>query len=210
MGDYQIPSLYQRHFVEKQDERKHLFMLLAEKYRPSKGLYPGSFVHVTPSLFIHDMTYIDMDKRIVKFFEDKNLMYFLEKDKLYSESPIVTWLQADYSQPLPIEENSFDILFSFYAGFISQACKKYLKPQGILICNNSHGDSTLAYVDNDYTLEGVINRRGEKFTISEKDIHSYFIKKDGTAINKERVLEKMIGENYSRKGFAYIFRYLPS
>lgn len=68
----------------------------------------------------------------------------------------------------------------------------------------------MAYLDDDYELEGVINRRGEQFSISGNGLDSYFIKKDGTEINKERVLEKMIGENFTRKAFAYIFQYLPS
>ncbi len=210
MVENHIPRVYQQYFIDKQDERKQLFMKLAQKYQPGKGIYPGSFVHITPSFFIRDMTYIDMDRRMTTFFKDKNVAQFLEKNKTYTGTPQVNWYKADYAKPLPIEEQSFDMMFSFYAGFISQACKKYLKPQGYLICNNSHGDSTLAYLDEDYELKGIINRRGENFSISESGLHSYFIKKDGTAINKERVLKKMIGENFSKKGFAYIFQYLPS
>nr|WP_319473703.1 hypothetical protein [uncultured Sphaerochaeta sp.] len=210
MTDHSIPSLYQRFFIDKQDERKQLFLKLAQKHQPSKGLYPGSFVHITPSMFIRDMTYIDMDRRMKSFFEDEKVSQFLEEHKTYTESPIVSWYMADYAKPLPIEENSFDIMFSFYAGFISRDCKKYLKPEGFLICNNSHGDSTLAFLDDDYVLTGVIKRRGENFTISENDLDTYFIKKDGTRINKEKVLEKMTGEHYTKSCFAYIFQYLPT
>lgn len=210
MTEHYIPSLYKRYFIEKQDERKQLFMKLAQKYQVSKGIYPGSFVHITPSFFIQDMTYIDTDRRIDAFFNDKYLIQFLDKNKTYRKTPIFDWYKADYSKFLPIEENSFDIMFSFYAGFISQDCKKYLKPQGFLICNNSHGDSSLASLDEDYELKGVINRRGKNFSISENNLDSYFIKEDGTEINKARILEKMIGENFSMKAYAYIFQYLPN
>ena len=157
MTDHSIPSLYQRFFIDKQDERKQLFLKLAQKFQPSKGLYPGSFVHITPSMFIRDMTYIDMDRRMKSFFEDEKVSQFLEEHKTYAESPIVSWYMADYA----LFQFSFDIMFSFYAGFISRDCKKYLKPEGFLICNNSHGDSTLAFLDDDYVLKGVIKRRGE-------------------------------------------------
>jgi hypothetical protein len=210
MADYHIPSLYQRFFIDKQDERKQLFMNLSQKYQPSKGLYPGSFVHITPSFFIQDMTYIDMDRRMTTFFKDKHLSSFLQANKCYTETPIVNWYNADYTESLPIEENSFDMMFSFYAGFISKDCKKYLKREGFLICNNSHGDSTLAFLDDDYVLKGVINRKGDNFSISEHNLNSYFIKKDGTTIDKEKVLKKMIGENFTKKCYAYIFQYLPS
>jgi hypothetical protein len=141
-------------------------MLLSQQYQPAKGLYPGSFVHITPSLYIRDMTCIDMDRRMAAFFNDKNLSPFLEENKYYCETPKVSWYNADYTKTLPITENSFDMMFSFFAGFISQDCKKYRKSQGILICNNSHGDSTLAYLDDDYELKGVINRKGEHFSIT--------------------------------------------
>ena len=101
MADYHIPSLYQRFFIDKQDERKQLFMNLSQKYQPSKGLYPGSFVHITPSFFIQDMTYIDMDRRMTTFFKDKHLSSFLQANKRYTETPIVNWYNADYTESLP-------------------------------------------------------------------------------------------------------------
>ena len=73
-------------------------------------------------------------------------------------------LHPDYSGKLQINENSFDIMFSFYAGFISQACKKYLRDDGILVCNNSHGDASIAYTDGDYSLISVVKRNGDSFS----------------------------------------------
>ncbi|MFX0037200.1 MAG: hypothetical protein ACFE9I_16330 [Candidatus Hermodarchaeota archaeon] len=37
-----------------------------------------------------------------------------------------------------------------YAGFVSQSCKEYLKVGGILLTNNSHGNASMAYIDDDY------------------------------------------------------------
>ena len=129
----------------------------------------------------------------------------MKQIKKYSENASVNCFQADFSSELPIEENAFDIMFSFYAGFISQSCKKYLKVDGILVCNNSHGDASIAYSDEDYKLISVIKRNGAHFNITDKNLSSYFNKKDGSAINKNKVLEKMIGENFTKKGYAYIF-----
>lgn len=50
-----------------------------------------------------------------------------------------------------------DLIISQYAGFVGQATKVYLKKGGILLCNDSHGDATLAYCDSDYEFVGVIN-----------------------------------------------------
>ena len=42
-------DLYQKHFVDKQDERLELFTLLAKHYSIKSALYAGSFTHLTPA-----------------------------------------------------------------------------------------------------------------------------------------------------------------
>jgi len=204
-----IPKLYETYFIAKMDERRELFLKIAQTYHPKRGLYPGSFVHITPSFYIEDMTYIDSDKRVEKFFSDPILLPFVKQHTTYNTEPVITGFQDDYSAIQPHLQASFDIMFSFYAGFISQICKVYLKPKAILVCNNSHGDSSLAAVDPDYQLIGVIKRRGEKFTLSHTNLETYCIKKDGTQIDSEKVRRKMIGEHFTKTPFAYIFQYLP-
>ena len=207
MKEIEIPKLYKQYFIDKNDERKKLFENIKNLYKPKKGLYPGSFVHISPSFYIREMTYIDSDKRISKFFKDEDVIDFIKLNKIYDENPSVKAFQADFSSELPIDECSFDILFSFFSGFISQSCKKYLKNQGILVCNNSHGDASIAYTDEEYELIAVIKRNGDKFSITDKDLDEYFIKKDGTSIDIEKVQKKMIGENFTKKGYAYVFKF---
>lgn len=210
MKSTEIPKLYKQYFVDKHDERRMLFEKIVDLYHPQKGIYPGSFVHITPSFFINDMTYIDSDKRIAKFFMDEKVLSYIEANKNYSKNATVNGIQANFSSDLPIEKNIFDIMFSFYAGFISQSCKKYLKVAGILVCNNSHGDASIAFSDKDYKLIGVIKRSGAHFNITDKDLNTYFIKKDGSPINENKVLEKMMGENFTKKGYAYVFKLCSS
>ena len=209
MNEYSIPELYSRYFVEKQDERRQLFKAVSDRYHPDRGIYPGSFVHITPSLYISDMTYIDNDRRISAFFSDSAVHEYINKNKVYPQSAVIDWFQVDYSETLSVRKASFDVMFSFYAGFISQVCKAYLKTEGITVCNNSHGDASLAFLDPDYRLIAVVRRNGEKYTISDDRLDTYFLKKDGTSIDRDRIIAKMTGENFTKKAFAYIFRYLP-
>ncbi|MEM5948603.1 class I SAM-dependent methyltransferase [Spirochaetia bacterium 38H-sp] len=155
------------------------------------------------------MTYIDTDKRIAAFFDDKKVIKYIEANKRYDDNPVITAIMGDFSDKLPLEENTFDILFSFYAGFISQSCKKYLRKGGILICNNSHGDASIAYTDLDYKFIAVIKRNNDRFTISDKNLEEYFIKKDKSPIDIKKVLAKMTGENFTKKAYAYIFTFSP-
>jgi hypothetical protein len=204
--DANIPVLYKKYYVDKHGERKMLFAKIVELYNPQKGIYPGSFVHITPSFFIKEMTYIDNDKRIPGFFKDAEVLSFISKNKIYFDTPAVIWFKADFENKLPLTKNYYDIMFSFYSGFVSQSCKKYLKEDGILVCNNSHGDASIAFLDEEYILTGVIKRNGMRFTITDKNLHTYFRKKDGSNINKAKVLEKMRGENFTKKEYAYVFK----
>lgn len=201
-----IPSLYKKYFIDKNDERKNMFEIINDLYKPQNGIYPGSFVHITPSFYVPNMTYIDSDKRINKFFTDLNIDSYIEENKVYIENFTIKHFQTNFNSKIDIKENDYDLMFSFYAGFISQSCKKYLKEGGLLVCNNSHGDSSLAFVDKDYTFIGVIKRNGNKFTFSDKKLSDYFIKKDGTKIDKDKVLLRMIGENFTKKAYAYVFK----
>lgn len=201
-----IPKLYKSYFIDKDDERRELFLKVSKQYSPKRGLYSGSFVHITPSFYIPSMVYIDSDRRVGKFFLEKELLEYIKKSREYSEEPEVKGLQMDFRSELPLEKESFDIIFSFYSGFISRECKDYLKVGGILICNNSHGDSSLAYLDSDYELIGVIRRYSNNFTISSSNLTDYFHKKDGSEIDQDKVLKTMIGEKFTKVAFAYIFR----
>lgn len=205
MNGIEPPKLYKQYFIDKNDERLELFRILKSRFNVKNGIYPGSFVHITPSIFIPEMVYVDNDKRIDKFYSDKHIKKYIESIKEYDEEVKITGFQLDYNKELPVKENYYEIMFSFYSGFILQSCKKYLKKDGILVCNNSHGDSSVAILDNDYKFIGVVERDGNNFNISDKDLDLYFAKKDGSIIDREKVLENMKGEKFTKECYAYIF-----
>lgn len=199
------PQLYQKYFIDKADERRGLFQLLAQHYPIRKGLYAGSFVHIAPSFFIPDMVYVDSDRRISKFFSQPELIPYVRSQKTYDHEPKLRGIQADFHGPLDLEEGSFDLLLSMYAGFVSQGCKRFLVSGGILCCNNSHGDASLALIDPDYTLKGVVLRQGQEFTLKTEDLEQYITKKDKSPIDGARVRARMVGETFHADAFCYLF-----
>lgn len=50
-----IPNLYNEYFIKKNDERIELFKILSGIFNIKNGMYPGCFVHITPSFFISQM-----------------------------------------------------------------------------------------------------------------------------------------------------------
>jgi len=62
------------------------------------------------------------------------------------------------------------------------------------VCNNSHGDASMASIDPDYQLIGVYNKKtDEKFTFSEKNLDEYLIPKKDRAVTREEIQKTMRG-----------------
>lgn len=200
-----IPNLYYNHFIKNDDERLELFQVIRTKFNIKKGLYPGSYVHITPSFIFPEMVYVDNDKRCNIFFSEPNTFKLIKDNKVYPNNPILRFHFADFTKGFPEEENSFDLLISLYSGFVSKHCKKYLKKGGILIANNSHGDSSLAYLDLSFKFIGAIKRRGNNFKFTDQYLDSYFITKNGKPIDKNKIENTMRGAGFKKTGYAYVF-----
>ncbi len=46
-------------YIQKIGDRKDLYKLVANKFKVTRALYPGSHIDISPSLVIPDVTYID-------------------------------------------------------------------------------------------------------------------------------------------------------
>lgn len=203
----EIPTLYKKYNVDKDYTSIGLFRELKKKYKIEKVFYPGSYVHITPSLIFSNVVYADSYKNTYKFYENIKTHEYISKHKEYTEEPIITFYQQDYSTAFIELTTGFDLIISQYAGFVGQAVKSYLKIGGLLVCNNSHGDATMASMDADYELIAVYRRiSDDKFTISDKNLSDYLIPKRGDVITKEYLYKTMKGIAYTKSPTGYIFR----
>jgi hypothetical protein len=199
-------ALYRQHYVDKDFERLELFHLLAERYGIESALYPGSFVHITPSLVYPITTYVETDARAKAFFADPAIHAFVNRHKAYDRDPQITFHAADYRRDFGEAEERYDLLISQYAGFVSQPCKRYLKIGGLLLVNNSHVDAGMASLDDNYALVAIANQRGGKYRLSERDLDAYFIPKAHTTITREYLEELGRGIGYTKSASSYVFR----
>jgi hypothetical protein len=198
-------ELYEKYFIQNQSERPGLFRAIKEKYSCTSAIYPGSFIHITPSLVFTHTVYIDNDRRVQKFFNDPEVLKWVKSNKEYDAKSIIQGFQQNYSKKLPIDIGKFDLLISQYAGFVSQDCKKYLKYGGILLVNNSHADAGLAFLDPEYELIAVMNHNNDQWTIKETDLNEYFIPKKGPHPPKSTLQKTMRGVGYKKTASNYIF-----
>ena len=199
-------ALYHQYYVERDFERLDLFQLLAEKYHIQSVLYPGSFVHITPSLVYPTSVYVDNDKQAKKFFASVAPMNFIAQHKQYPQQASMTFHGMSYTQDFGEADEGFDLLISQYAGFVSQHCKRYLKIGGVLLANNSHGDASMASIDEQFELVAVANRRDNIHRIRDNDLESYFVPKSGKAVTRQYVEQIQRGVGYKKSASMYIFR----
>jgi hypothetical protein len=169
-----IPALYKKYHVDKEHTSIGLFRVIKDCFDIKNVFYPGSHVHITPSLIFSDVTYADSFRNTHNFFEEKDIDEFIRNEKEYPEDTHFRFYQQDYNKLFEELEKEFDMVISQYAGFVGQATKPYLKKGGILVCNNSHGDASMASLDKDYKLIAVYRRYADdKFTISSKNLDEY-------------------------------------
>lgn len=166
-------------------------------------------MHIAPSLYIPITIYIDSYKKAKEFFRDKSILEFIYKNREYIQTPVIRFHHSDYNLDLKEKIQDFDLLISQYAGFISQSCKEYLKQGGILLANNSHGDASVAYLDDDYEFIAVIYRSNRQYRLTEKNLDKYFIPKKSSLKVSKNYLEKIQrGIGYTKTAGAYVFRKL--
>jgi hypothetical protein len=198
--------LYKQNYIDKDFERLELFVLLKERYGIESALYPGSYVHITPSFVFPLTVYVDTDKRAKRFFEDSWTREFVEQNKRYDGKSTIRFHPRDYREGLPEEPGSFDLLISQWAGFVSRACKPYLKPGRLLLVNNSHGDASLASIDQDYRLVAAVSLRSGKYRLIETGLERYFVPKTSIEITPEYLFKIQRGIGYKKTAWAYLFR----
>lgn len=117
-------------------ERLDLFRLVAQTYYCREVLYPGSSIHVTPSFVFPHVVYVDKSAQAKRFFAaHEEVRDFVTRNKKYKRKPFIQFLHQDYSESLPLQTESFDLLLSLFTGNIAQVCAPYLRTGGLLLTN---------------------------------------------------------------------------
>ena len=203
-----VVQTYQHYYVDRDYEQLDLFRLLKSEFAIHKVVYPGSYVHVSPSFVFPDVTYIDSDKKARAFFNnDGQLRALVQIRKNYQAEPKLTFIGADYRDVQTDLVERFDLLISQYAGFVSEACKAYLRVGGSLLVNNSHGDAGLAALDPDYKLIATLHKAEGRYRISYAALESYFIP-SGDKITRTYLHDLGRGVGYTKTAPLYLFRRL--
>ena len=196
---------------EKQDQHKgdrwRLFQAVSAALPVRRVLYAGSYVDVAPSFVYDDVTYVDMDKRAAAFFADTEGVRQIIGDHGGNVGGRFVFAHGDY-RSLDFEPNSFDLLISLYAGFISEPCGRFLRIGGHLLVNSSHGDAALAALDPRFKLNAVVTAANGRYRVTDQNLDSYMVPKKQQTITRESLMKSGRGIAYTKSPFAYVFERL--
>lgn len=186
-------------------DRSSLFTALQAEWDVTNALYPGSYLDLSPSVAIQDVTYVDLDRRAERFFADHELVeQQLHEAGVTGRS--VDFIKADYGGDLPLAPGSFDLLISLYAGPFWDNCARYVKPGGLLLANNSHGDASIAALDLRLSLIAVVQATGSTFRLHMDSLDQYLIPKKPEHADADRIRSQGRGIAFTKPAFAYVFR----
>jgi len=75
-----------------------------------------------------------------------------------------------------------------------------------LVANDSHGDASMALIDNDFEFFGVIYYSNKVYRLTKKNLDKYFIpKKQNVQITKDYLMKTNKGIPYTKTASAYLF-----
>ena len=197
---------YKKYYIDRDYEQIDLFRLLRNEFDIASAIYPGSFIQISPSFIFPYVVYLDSDKNAAKFFKNESFKEIVKARKEYPEEPRIEFHHIDYRKLIEGYRGEFDLLISQYAGFISEVCKLYLRDNGYLLVNNSHGDAGMASLDEDYRFIAAIHRRSEKYQLSISSLDQYFIPKKDIPVTRELLLERGKGIGYTKTATLYLFQ----
>ncbi|MEM9039284.1 MAG: class I SAM-dependent methyltransferase [Actinomycetota bacterium] len=195
------------------DDRVRFFGAVAEALPDVRTvLYPGSYVDIAASVWFDDVTYVDLDRRTPRFFGQHAAVGELVARKRSAigrptePAPTITFHHADYREPLPVDDESVDLLVSMYAGFISEHCSRSLRPGGHLVTNNSHGDASMATLDPGFALVAVVTSESGHYRVVDHDLDRFLVPKNGAPPTRDELHRTQRGIAYTTPAFAYVFR----
>ena len=186
-------------------DRRRLFVAVRDHLGDGPVLYPGSYVDIAASMAFASVTYVDVDDRAAAFFRDASGIAEIVRAGGGDVDAGVTFIHSDYTMDLDLPDESFDLLVSLYAGFVSEACTMHLSIGGTLLVAPSHGDVAMAALDPRYELTGVVVSRSGDYHVVVAELDTYLIPVKPLTISAEYLHEWGRGIRYTRSPFAYLF-----
>jgi hypothetical protein len=184
----------------------------------TRVLYPGSYIHIIPSLVFKSVTYVDIFKgkgdHVAKFFSEesrsdlfKNLI--AEHQYTPEAGSEIRFYAEDFTKnnALKSEPNeSFDMLVCLSAsGFIPESCFRFVRAGGLLFVNDDFGDACLAKaMPEHWTFVGAIMNSVDNHTSCRLVTDADELKNEGFFSSKKKPHAEFTNEQLlQNKGMSF-------
>ncbi len=202
-----ILARYQQAYADLGFERSGLFKFILQQYHPQQVLYPGCSIHLTPAFYFPHVIFVDQDPQAMDFFSNQEMVSGLvRRRRIYRRMPYFQFLFQDFTQPLPLLENQFDLLLALYTGGVSPACKSYLNKGGYYLTNNHQDDALTAFQDDALALIAVVREHQGKYRCVDFDPRQPFKDEKRASQSKRYLRQTSRGIEYIENERYYIFR----
>ncbi len=105
-------DLYHKYHVSRSDERLGLLQLLKSEFGPESALYPGCFVHVTPSLLLRELSQVDSGRKAARFLRDGSVAPIIVDRKSCQQEAGFRFLHRDYAEGPDLALHSVELPIS--------------------------------------------------------------------------------------------------
>jgi len=185
-GTVDVVKLYKTAYrvLPAQDARAPAFRAFKKQQQEDaleSCLYPGSYIHVVPSLVFAEVLYVDnfapKNDHVSKFFAACAAAGSGSSKKRLglSKTSQIRFEKCDL-RSLTASEESFDVLVSLSAsGSISSSCAKFVRQGGFLLANDDFGDASHAMGQPDtWSLFGAFDHGAAAWETSHEVLATYF------------------------------------
>ncbi len=200
-------AAYLRQYADLGFERSGLFAFLQEEYHLVEVLYPGCSFHITPGFYFPHVVFVDRSPSAISFFARRaDILDFIMRSRNYKRTPYFQFIAQDFTRPLPVLENQFDLVLALFTGGVSKACKAYLKIGGLLLSNNHQNDAAQAAQDKDLELIAMVRFQRGKYRVVDPEPGESMKVQDQAFQSRRSLRQTTRGIKYVDHECYYLFR----
>jgi len=199
-------SLYEKHYADSQFERAGLFKKIRKLYGCTYVLYPGSYVHITPSFFFPHVVYVDRSPVVARFFADaEGVLNCVRKNQTYERPPFIRFIARDFSKALPLQSERFDLLIALHTGGIARACSRYVRSGGLLLTNNRQREAWDSASDNGFTLVCILEYRKNDYLPIRENLADWPARIQKSTAHRNSMRRTTVGFLYKENDEYFVF-----
>jgi hypothetical protein len=171
---------YTKYYKSINFERSGLFDCIKKNFKSNNVVYIGSSIHITPSFYFQNVTYIDNSGLSRSFFHTPgNVAAYISSFKKYKSNPHVTYNNVDYQNYKLNSQCNYDIALCIYSPNSLATAIHCIKKKGIIIYLPLPSDTSFLKYQHMLQLTGVLQYKRNKYVLDKKRVQEKYVSHSG-------------------------------